>query len=101
MADRRQLEAELEKLDTRLADERQAVSVVRRQLDSRPLIPAPSVGAAWHPEAHAVAELRAVLAARRSTVSRLEAQRAAVAARLEQAKRLQPAPRGAISGASK
>ena len=46
MADRRQLEAELAKLDTRLADERQAVSVVRRQLDSRPLIPAPSVGAA-------------------------------------------------------
>ncbi|KVD37862.1 hypothetical protein [Burkholderia ubonensis] len=57
MADRRQLEAELAKLDARLADERQAVSVIRRQLDSRPLIPAPSVGAAWHPEAHAVAAL--------------------------------------------
>ncbi|CAJ9444947.1 hypothetical protein [Burkholderia pseudomallei] len=101
MADRRQLEAELAKLGTRLADERQTVSVVRRQLDSRPLIPAPSVGAAWHPEAHTVAELRAVLAARRSTVSRLEAQRAAVAARLEQAKRLQPALIDATSGASK
>ncbi|ABN88980.1 hypothetical protein [Burkholderia pseudomallei] len=46
------------------------------------------------------AELRAVLAARRSTVSRLEAQRAAVAARLEQAKRLQPALIDATSGAS-
>ncbi|WP_446326639.1 hypothetical protein [Burkholderia pseudomallei] len=87
MTSRQQLEVELAKLDTRLADERQAVSVVRRQLDSRPLIPAPSVGAAWHPEAHAVAELRVVLAARRDVVSRLEAQRAAVAARLEQAKR--------------
>jgi hypothetical protein len=88
MADRRQLEAEIAKLDTRLDAERQAVSVVRRQLDSRPLIPAPSVGAVWHPEAHAVAELRVVLAARRNVVSRLEAQRAAVAAKLEQAKRL-------------
>ncbi|KVN95470.1 hypothetical protein WJ69_04655 [Burkholderia ubonensis] len=46
MADRRQLEAELAKLDARLADERQAVSVIRCQLDSRPLIPAPSVAAA-------------------------------------------------------
>ncbi|CAJ3126124.1 Uncharacterised protein [Burkholderia pseudomallei] len=35
-----------------------------------------------------------------STVSRLEAQRAAVAARLEQAKRLQPASIDATSGAS-
>ncbi|KVH67822.1 hypothetical protein WJ41_22795 [Burkholderia ubonensis] len=87
MADRRQLEAELAKLDARLADERQAVSVIRRQLDSRPLIPAPSVGAAWHPEAHAVAELRVVLAARRDAVSRLEARRAAVAAALEHSKR--------------
>ncbi|KVO83236.1 hypothetical protein [Burkholderia ubonensis] len=87
MADRRQLEAELAKLDARLADERQAVSVIRRQLDSRPLIPAPSVGAAWHPEAHAVAELRVVLAARRDAVSRLEARRAAVAAAIESAKR--------------
>lgn len=91
MTDRRQLEAELAKLDTRLADERQAVSVVRRQLDSRPLIPAPSVGAAWHPEAHAVAELRVVLAARRDAVSRIEARRAAVAAELAEMKRLQPA----------
>ncbi|OAB13674.1 hypothetical protein AQ853_28195 [Burkholderia pseudomallei] len=41
MADRRQLEAELAKLDARLADERQAVSALRRQLDNRRLIPAP------------------------------------------------------------
>ncbi|KVO72424.1 hypothetical protein WJ79_19390 [Burkholderia ubonensis] len=87
MTERRQLEAELAKLDARLADERQAVSVIRRQLDSRPLIPAPSVGAAWHPEAHAVAELRVVLAARRDAVSRLEARRAAVAAAIENTKR--------------
>ncbi|CAM8872135.1 hypothetical protein [Burkholderia pseudomallei] len=91
MADRRQLEAELAKLDTRLADERQAVSVVRRQLDSLRPIPGPSTGCGWHPEAHTAAELRVVLASRRDAVSRLEAQRAAVAARLEQAKRLQPA----------
>ncbi|RQY03763.1 hypothetical protein DF118_32375 [Burkholderia stagnalis] len=94
MTSRQQLEAQLAELDARLADERQAVSALRRQLDEHRLIPAPSVGAGWHPAAHAVAELRVVLAARRDAVSRLEARRAAVAAELEQAKR----PQNTISG---
>lgn len=87
MADRRQLEAELAKLDTRLDAERQAVSVAMRQLDDLRPIPGPSTSCGWHPEAHTATELRVVLAARRDALSRLEVQRAAVAARLEQAKR--------------
>ncbi|WP_080296981.1 hypothetical protein [Burkholderia pseudomallei] len=91
MADRRQLEAELAKLDTRLADERQTVSDCRRQLDRCRPIAAPSVGCTAHPEEQAAAELRVVLAARRDAVSRLKERHAAVAAELAEMKRLQPA----------